>query len=72
MKISTFKTVRTTIQIGFAEILEYLVYKKLIDLSKQNVEGINVQVPGGGDWSNCKLDIKDNTIEIVVKSEERE
>ena len=67
---TTKKTTRKTIKIGYTDILEFLVYKKQIDLSKQSVESITFPVPGGGNYSNMDIDIQDDSISIVVQSEE--
>ena len=71
MKIaSTKRTIRKIVKIGYTDILEFLISKKQLDLSKHEVVSMTFPVPGGGDYSNTNLDVEDDSISIVIQSEE--
>lgn len=72
-KVTAIKTTITTLQLRKEDILNALCSDNQISqeeaLNPQNCE-IFVKVPGGGDYSNCTLDIDDCPINVVIKQVE--
>lgn len=70
-KVSTVKTTVSTIELNRQDIVNFLLqngyFQKGVDFESMD---IFVKVPGGGDYSNCTLDIDDCPINIVIKQVE--
>lgn len=62
-KMTSIKTVRERREMN----LTGADLRKALGLSDK--ARITVHVPGGGDWSNCDLDLDDYTLDIVEEKE---
>lgn len=71
IQTNTTLTKQQTIKINRDDILRFLKERGLIE-DEEDVKKIYIQVPGGGDYSNCKLDIGDgyDDIPIIIELED--
>lgn len=67
VQTTTTTSTKTVLALAGAELIEAL--KPTIEKlghSVEDVERIYVQIPGGGDWSNTRLDI-DSTCPLIIE-----